>query len=109
MFYSLKSTNPSVDLTDLKSLQDWVIVKQLKSVPDVVDVNSFGGTTKEYQVAVDPDKLVSYGLNIAQVEQALTNNNLNGGGSFIEEGQQQINVRTIGLFTNVDRDWPDAC
>jgi len=101
IFYSLKSTNPSVDLTELKSLQDWVIVKQLKSVPDVVDVNTFGGTTKEYQVAVDPDKLIAYGLSIAQVEQALANNNLNGGGSFIEEGQQQINVRTVGLFTNV--------
>ncbi len=101
VFYTLKSTNPTMDLTELKSLQDWVITKQLKSVPDVVDTNSFGGTTKEYQVAVDPAKLVSYGLNIAQVEQALTNNNLNGGGSFIEEGQQQINVRTIGLFSNV--------
>jgi cobalt-zinc-cadmium resistance protein CzcA len=101
VFYTLKSTNPTMDLTELKSLQDWVITKQLKSVPDVVDTNSFGGTTKEYQVAVNPAKLVSYGLNIAQVEQALTNNNLNGGGSFIEEGQQQINVRTIGLFTNV--------
>ncbi len=101
VFYTLKSTNPTMDLTELKSLQDWVITKQLKSVPDVVDASSFGGTTKEYQVSIDPAKLVSYGLNIGQVEQALTTNNLNGGGSFIEEGQQQINVRTVGLFTNV--------
>ena len=101
MFYTLQSTNPSIDLMELKSLQDWVLVKQLKSVPDVVDVNSFGGTTKEFQVYLDPDKLVSYGLNLAQIEQALANNNLNGGGNFIEVGQQQINVRAVGLFTNV--------
>ena len=81
---------------DLKSLEDWVIEKQFKSVPNVVDVASFGGPTREYQVRVDPDKLIAYGLNLAQVEQQLTNNNINGGGSFIEAGLQQINVRAIG-------------
>src|SRR5262249_38627472 len=60
-----------------------------------------GGTTREYQVRVDPDKLVSYGLSIGQVEQQLTNNNVNAGGNFVETGLQQMNVRTIGLFTNV--------
>lgn len=100
VFYTLKSTNPQYDLMALKSLEDWVLEKQLKSVPDVVDVNSFGGTTREYQVYIDPAKLISYGLSIAQVEQALTNNNLNGGGNFIEEGQQQVNVRAVGLFTD---------
>jgi heavy metal efflux system protein len=101
MFYTLKSSNSSVDLMELKTLQDWVLEKQLKSVPDVVDVNSFGGTTREYQVYVDPNKLVSYGLSIGQVEQAISNNNLNGGGNFIEQGQQQINVRALGLFNDV--------
>ena len=61
---------------------------------------SFGGPTREYQVRVDPNKLISYGLSIAQVEQQLTNNNVNAGGSFIEAGLQQINVREVGL---VDR------
>ncbi len=102
MFYTLKSTNPTIDLMDLKTIEDWVLEKQLKSVPDVVDVNSFGGTTREYQVYVDPAKLVSYGLGIGQVEQALANNNLNGGGNFIEQGQQQINVRAVGLFNDVN-------
>ena len=74
----------------------------MKSVPDVVDDSSFGGITREYQVRVDPDKLVSYGLSIAQVEQQLTNANANAGGSFIEQGAQQINVRAVGLVTNVN-------
>src|SRR6202789_4100478 len=90
-WYTLKSTNPSYDLMQLKSLEDWTLEKQFKSVPNVVDVSSFGGTTREYQVAIDPDKLVSYGLSIAQVEQQLAANNVNAGGSFVEVGLQQIN------------------
>ena len=101
-WYTLKSTNPNYDLMELKSLQDWVIEKQFKSVTNVVDVVSFGGITREYQVAVDPDKLISYGLNIGQVEQQLTNNNVNAGGSFVEAGLQQINVRALGLMRRVE-------
>ncbi|MGO4883015.1 MAG: efflux RND transporter permease subunit [Bryobacteraceae bacterium] len=100
-WYSLTSTNPAYDLMELKSLEDWVIEKQFKSVPNVVDVVSFGGITKEYQVAIDPNKLVAYGLSIGQIEQPLVNNNVNAGGSFIEAGLQQINVRSVGLFKNV--------
>src|SRR5580698_6864071 len=100
-WYTLRSTNPLYDNMDLKSLQDWTIEKQLKSVPGVVDVSSFGGMTREYQVRVDPDKLVAYGLSIGQVEQQLASNNTNAGGSFIEQGQQQINVREVGLYRNV--------
>src|ERR1700746_2538969 len=86
---------------ELKSLEDWVLEKQFKSVPNVVDVASFGGITREYQVRVDPNKLVSYGLTIRQVEQQLANNNVNAGGSFIEAGLQQLNVRAVDLITNV--------
>ncbi len=100
-WYTLTSTNPRYDLMELKSLEDWVIEKQLKSVPDVIDVSSFGGLTREYQVRVDPDKLISYGLGLPQVEQALSNNNTNSGGSFIQEGAQQVNIRQVGLFSNV--------
>src|SRR5450432_40386 len=100
-WYSLRSKNPKIDLMDLRSIQDWIIVKELKSVPDIVEVSTFGGTTREYQVRVDPNKLVSYGLTIGQVEQQLTNNNINAGGNFVETGLQQMNVRTLGLFTNV--------
>jgi len=100
-WYTLKSTNPKYDLMELKSIEDWTLEKQFKSVPNVVDVVSFGGTTREYQVRVDPTKLVAYGLSIAQVEQQIANNNTNAGGSFLEAGLQQINVRAVGLFTNV--------
>jgi len=100
-WYTLKSTNPKYDLMELKSIEDWQLEKQFKSVPNVVDVSSFGGTTREYQVRVDPNALVSHGLSIGQVEQQLANNNANAGGSFIESGLQQINVRVVGLYSSV--------
>ena len=100
MFYTVESTNPEVDLMDQKSLEDWVLEKQFKSVPNIADVASFGGTTREYQVEIDPDKLVSYGLSLAQVEQAITNNNINAGGSFLEYGSQAFNVRALGQMQN---------
>src|ERR1700739_2237419 len=80
-WYTLKSTNPKYDLMELKSIEDWTLEKQVKSVPNVVDVSSFGGITREYQVRVDPNALVSHGLSIGQVEQQLANNNANAGGS----------------------------
>ena len=100
-FFTLHSTNPAYDVMELKSLEDWVVEKNFKSVPNVVDVASFGGPTREYQVRVDPNKLISYGLSLAQMEQQLGSNNVNAGGSFIETGLQQINVREVGLVRNV--------
>src|SRR5579859_3122386 len=100
-FFTLHSSNPKYDPMELKSLEDWVVEKNLKSVPDIVDVASFGGPTREYQVRLDPNKLVAYGLSLAQVEQQLSNNNANAGGSFIQEGLQQINVREVGLVSHV--------
>jgi cobalt-zinc-cadmium resistance protein CzcA len=100
-WYTLESTNPSYDVMEKKSLEDWLLEKSFKGVQGVVDVSSFGGPTKEYQIQLDPDKLVAYGLNISQVEQQIANNNTNGGGSFIEQGAQQINVQSVGLFTSV--------
>jgi cobalt-zinc-cadmium resistance protein CzcA len=100
-WYTIKSTNPAIDLMELKSLQDWVISKYIRSVPDVVDDSAFGGLTREYQIRLDPEKLISYGLSLAQVEQQLTNSNANAGGSFVEQGSQQINVRAVGLIKDV--------
>ena len=97
-FYTLHSTNPAYDPMALKSLQDWTLERQFRSVPGVVDVASFGGPTREYQVVLDPEKLIQYGLTIAQVKQQLVANNVNAGGSFIEVGQQQINVQALGLY-----------
>lgn len=100
-FFTLHSTNPEYDVMGLKSLEDWVVEKNFKAVPDVVDVSSFGGPTREYQVRVDPDKMIAYGVSLGQIEQQLANNNANAGGSFIESGLQQVNLREVGLFTNV--------
>ena len=100
-WYTLESTNPAYDVMEKKSLEDWTLEKSFKSVNGVVDVSSFGGPTKEYQIKLDPEKLVSYGLSIGQVEQQISANNTNGGGSFIEQGAQQINVQSMGLYTSV--------
>jgi len=100
-WYTLESTNPAYDAMEKKSLEDWFMEKSFKQVPGVVDVSSFGGPTREYQIKLDPDKLVAYGLSIGQVEQQITNNNTNAGGSFIEQGAQQVNVQSIGLFNSV--------
>ena len=100
-WYTVRSSNPRYDLMELRSLEDFVLLKQFKSVPNVVDVSDFGGTEREYQIRVDPDKLVSYGLSIGQVEQQLSSNNINAGGSFVEVGMQQMNVRALGLFGDV--------
>ena len=101
-FYTVQSTNPQYDLMELKSLDDWVIHKHLFSIPNVVDVAGIGGITKEYQVRIDPEKLISYGLSLAQVKDQLSNNNGNSGGSFLEAGQQEINIRVLGLVQNVN-------
>jgi cobalt-zinc-cadmium resistance protein CzcA len=97
-WYTVESNNPSFDVMEKKSLEDWVLEKSFKGVKGVVDVSSFGGPTKEYQIKLDPEKLIAYGLSIGQVEQQISNNNTNGGGSFIEQGSQQINVQSLGLF-----------
>jgi cobalt-zinc-cadmium resistance protein CzcA len=106
-FFTLRSTNPAYDVMELKSLEDWVIEKNLKAVPNIVEVATFGGPTREYQVKIDPTKLIAYGLNLSQIEQTLTNNNVNAGGSFIQAGLQQVNVREVGLVRNT-RDIADT-
>ncbi len=97
-WYTLRSTNPEYDSMALKSIEDWVLPKNFRSVPGVVDVSSFGGQTREYQVILDPEKLIQYQLSVGQVKQQITANNVNAGGSFIEQGAQQINVQEIGLY-----------
>jgi heavy metal efflux system protein len=100
-WYTLESKNPAYDVMELKSIADWTLTKQYKSVPHVVDQATFGGLTKEYQVRIDPEKLIEYNLSISQIEQQLANNNANAGGSFIQAGPQQINVQAQGLFRTV--------
>src|SRR5580692_1323621 len=100
-WYTIRSTNPAYDLMNLRSIEDWTLYKEFRKVPNVVDVSDFGGTAREYQVRIDPNKLIAYGLSISQVENQLANNNVNTGGSFVEEGSQQLNIRALGLYRGV--------
>ncbi|MEX5214623.1 MAG: CusA/CzcA family heavy metal efflux RND transporter [Nitrospiraceae bacterium] len=89
-------------LTDLKTIQDWVLRREFRRVPGVIDVTAFGGTTKEYHVDVDPGKLIGYGVNLSQVMTALTNSNANVGGNYLTVGGQNFNVRGVGLIDSLD-------
>jgi len=88
----------NVPLKKLKEIQDWTLNREFLSVPGVVDTAIFGGTTKEYQVQLDRRKLDNYGITVAQVEQAITNSNANGGGNYISRGSENYIIRGIGLL-----------
>ena len=89
---------PHFGLTNLRTLQDWVLQRRLLTVAGVVQVNTWGGTTKEYEVDVDLQKLDAYGVNLPQIITAIGNSNLNVGGRTINVGQQSVNVRGVGLI-----------
>jgi cobalt-zinc-cadmium resistance protein CzcA len=102
MRYRITSENPAADIIELKSLQDWEVFKSLKSVPGVADVNGFGGMVKQYQVLVDPQKLLYYNITLAQLAQALSNGNANVGGGLMPSGEQQLVVRGVGLVKTLE-------
>jgi len=85
-------------LTDLRTVQDWIVLRRLSTIPGIVAINSWGGTTKEFDVEVDPHKLEAYSLTVPQILTALGNANINVGGREIRIGQQSINIRGVGLI-----------
>jgi len=87
--------------TEVRALEDWVVEKRFRSVPGVVDINPFGGLTKQYQVQIDPAKLKSYNLTLQQVFVALSNSNSNAGGSYVEHGSELYVVRGLGLVRSI--------
>jgi heavy metal efflux system protein len=89
---------PHFGLTNLRTIQDWVVQRRLLTVPGVVQVNTWGGTTKEYDVDVDLHKLDAYNVTLPQVITALGNANVNVGGRTINFGQQSVNIRGVGLM-----------
>ena len=95
--YTLISSNPKYDATELRTIQDYIVRPILRTVPGVTDVNSFGGLTKQFQVIIKPDRLTSYHVTLAQVFEALKKNNSNASGNFIEHGSEQYVVRGLGL------------
>lgn len=88
-------------LMDLRTILDWFIKPQLRTVPGVIEVNSFGGQEQQYEVLVDPAKLVAQGLTLAQVIDALERNNANVGGAYLEHGGEQQVIRGVGLIRNI--------
>lgn len=97
--YYLKSDRH--DLTDLRTIQDWYVARRLRAVSGVGNVVSYGGFVKQYQVLVNPDKLRGYGLTVRDVVVALSNNNANAGGNFIERGGEEIIIRGLGRIQGV--------
>lgn len=87
---------------DLRDLQNWVVIPHIKQVPGVADVNPFGGENYQFQVLIDPNKLVQYNLTLKHVLDAISANNVNAGGSLIVRGQQSFVVRGLGTIANVD-------
>lgn len=99
---SLDGSSRTDELMDLRTILDWFIKPQLRTVPGVIEVNSFGGLEKQYEVLVDPRKLVSHGLSLRQVIEALERNNTNAGGAYLERGGEQQLLRGVGLIQSVD-------
>jgi heavy metal efflux system protein len=94
----------SLGLTNLRTVQDWVVRRRLLTIPGIVQVNSWGGPTKQFEVEVDPHRLEAYNLSLSQVISALANANLNVGGREIRIGQQSINIRGVGLIDDGGND-----
>lgn len=90
------------DLTELRSIQDWVVRRQLLGTPGVADVSSFGGYLKQYEIAVIPEKLKSMNISISEIFKALEENNQNSGGAYIEKGAGALFIRTEGIATSID-------
>ncbi len=97
--YTLES--PERSLMELRTMQDWLIGPQLRALPGVNEVNSFGGFVQQYHVLVDPNRLLKYGVTLQDVLEALENNNANAGGNFIVQGWEQAYVRSLGLIETI--------
>ena len=97
-----KPDGSSYSLTELRTLQDWIIRPQLRNIPGVADVNSIGGFVKQYHVAPNPEKLMAYGITFRSVLEALMKNNANIGAGYIEHSGEQYLIRTPGQITGLE-------
>ena len=100
--YRYQLEGPGYSLNELKATQDWFVVRELKQVPGIIDVATFGGTTRQYQAEVDPNKLLAMGVTMTQVVNAVAASNANAGGNYLTLGSQSVNVRGIGLLHTLD-------
>ncbi len=100
--YRYTVESPDHDLTNEKTIEDWVLEKQIRTVPGVEDVSGFGGLTKQFQVEVDPHKLNYYQIPLSTLIAALQNSNTNSGGNYMSVGEQAFDVRELGFFRSLD-------
>ena len=96
-------SSESLDLTELRTLQDWVVAQQLRAVPGVAEVNAFGGFAKQYQILLRPEALIQYELTLDQVLDAVEANNVNAGGGYIRKGSEQLIVRGVGQVQDLEQ------
>ena len=89
------------DAMELRTIQDWIVKRQLSGIPGIVEINSFGGYLKQYEVAIDPDALYSLNITIGDVFEALNRNNQNTGGSYIEKVNKAYYIRSEGMITDL--------
>ena len=100
--YRYRLTGENYSLNELKATQDWMVRREMKQVPDIIDVTTFGGSTKQYQAEVDPRKLLQFKVTLPQVIAAISASNANAGGNYLTMGGQSVNVRGLGLLTSMD-------
>jgi cobalt-zinc-cadmium resistance protein CzcA len=100
--YRYRLDGPGYSLNELKAVQDWYVRREVKQVPGIIDVVTFGGTTRQYQAEVDPQKLLHYRVTLAQVLSAVSASNANVGGNYLTLGSQSVNVRGVGLLQTLD-------
>jgi cobalt-zinc-cadmium resistance protein CzcA len=100
--YRYQLTGGGYSLNELKATQDWLVRRELKQVPGIIDITTFGGTTRQYQIEVDPNKLLAMNVTLPQVLNAIQNSNANAGGNYLTLGDQSINVRALGLLKNTE-------
>jgi cobalt-zinc-cadmium resistance protein CzcA len=100
--YRYQLTGGGYSLNELKATQDWLVRRELRQVPGVIDITTFGGTTRQYQIEADPNKLLAMNVTLPQVLNAIQSSNANAGGNYLTLGDQSINVRALGLLKNID-------
>ncbi len=100
--YRYQLIGPGYTLNEIKATQDWLVRRELKQVPGIIDITTFGGTTRQYQVEANPDKLIAYGVTLPQVTNAIQSSNANAGGNYLALGNQNVNVRSVGLVRGAD-------
>ncbi len=100
--YRYQLTGGGYSLNELKATQDWLVRRELRQVPGIIDITTFGGTTRQYQIEADPNKLLAMNVTLPQVLNAIQSSNANAGGNYLTLGDQSINVRALGLLKNLD-------